>query len=616
MKYIRVFCGKWELRTSHFCSIIDIFKSEGDLFMGNITSLQAAKKWNISKRQVNLLCAKGLIPGAKMENSRWMIPDDFVYHPRKQNQNMGYPNRISGKYINIGNEGFASIRNSEYVDKSKLISFVNACLNTPQKLICVSRPRRFGKSFATKMLCAYYSRSCDSLELFEDLAIAKDISFRNHLNRYDVLYLDITLFLSTMQQNQQLVDRMETAIIEDLAESYPVASGQHNLIDALRRINEFTENKMILIIDEWDALFRECKGQDALLDRYIMLLRSLFKSSLTDRLFAGVYMTGILPIKKYGHESAVSDFYEYSMVEPRPLQTYIGFTEEEVCTLCKKYHMDFQAMKKWYDGYCVGDVHIYNPKSVMESILRNKYSNYWTKTETYEALRDYIDMNFDGLKDTIINMLGENTCKVDTGSFQNDMTSMKSRDDVLTLLIHLGYLAYDEKNQTVCIPNTEIKEEFIRAIRNGNRKELMKAVIRSDALLSATWSADGERAAEIIGDIHNEETAIDFYNNEQALRSIIKTAYLSSIDHYTRMEELPAGKGYADIIFWPRRETNHPPIIVELKWNKTENAALQQMKEKNYPAALSSYKGDILLVGVAYNVKTKKHSCVIEKITK
>ena len=237
MKYIRVFCGKWELRTSHFCSIIDIFKSEGDLFMGNITSLQAAKKWNISKRQVNLLCAKGLIPGAKMENSRWMIPDDFVYHPRKQNQNMGYPNRISGKYINIGNEGFASIRNSEYVDKSKLISFVNACLNTPQKLICVSRPRRFGKSFATKMLCAYYSRSCDSLELFEDLAIAKDISFRNHLNRYDVLYLDITLFLSTMQQNQQLVDRMEAAIIEDLAESYPVASGQHNLIDALRRIN-------------------------------------------------------------------------------------------------------------------------------------------------------------------------------------------------------------------------------------------------------------------------------------------------------------------------------------------------------------------------------------------
>lgn len=522
---------------------------------------------------------------------------------------------ISGKYINIGNEGFESIRNGEYVDKSKLICFVNSCLNTPQKLICVSRPRRFGKSFATKMLCAYYTRGCDSLKLFEDLDIAGDISFRKHLNKYDVLYLDITLFLSTIAQDEHLVDHMEVAIIKDLAEFYPVAEGQHNLVDALRKINELTGDKMILIIDEWDAMFRECRDQNKILDQYILLLRSLFKSSLTDRLFAGVYMTGILPIKKYGHESAVSDFYEYSMVEPRPLQSYIGFTEEEVGALCEKYQMEFQMMKKWYDGYHVGDIHVYNPKSVMESILRNTYSNYWTKTETYEALRDYIDMNFDGLKDAIIDMLGEQSLEVDTGSFQNDMTSMKSRDDVLTLLIHLGYLAYNEKNRTVFIPNTEIREEFVRAIKNGNRKELMKAVMRSDALLSATWAADGKKAAEIIGDIHNEETSPNFYNNEQALRSVIKTAYLSSVGHYTRMEELPAGKGYADIVFWPRQGTVHPPIIVELKWSKTEKAALQQIKDKNYPAVLSGYKGDILLVGVAYNTDTKSHSCAIEKIT-
>lgn len=408
---------------------------------------------------------------------------------------------ISGKYINIGNEGFESIRNGEYVDKSKLIHFVNSCLNTPQKLICVSRPRRFGKSFATKMLCAYYSRGCDSFKLFEDLEIAGDPSFQKHLNKYDVLYLDITLFLSTMDQDEHLVDHMEAAIIRDLGELYPIAEGQHDLIDALRKINESTGNKMILIIDEWDAMFRECRDQDKILDQYILLLRSLFKSSLTDRLFAGVYMTGILPIKKYGHESAVSDFFEYSMIEPTPLQSYIGFTEEEVSELCQKYHMDFQTMKKWYDGYHVGDIHIYNPKSVMESILRNKYSNYWTKTETYEALRDYIDMNFDGLKDAVIDMLGERSIGVDTGSFQNDMTSMKSRDDVLTLLIHLGYLAYDEKSRSVSIPNTEIKEEFVRAIKNGNRKELMKAVMRSDALLLATWAADGEKVAEIIEDI-------------------------------------------------------------------------------------------------------------------
>ena len=254
------------------------------------------------------------------------------------------------------------------------------------------------------------------------------------------------------------------------------------MVDALCKMNQITGRKLILIIDEWDAMFRECKGADEILDNYILLLRSLFKSSLTDQLFAGVYMTGILPIKKYGHESAVSDFYEYSMVEPRPLQEYIGFTTEEVKSLCQKYDKDYTIMQEWYDGYTVGGVHVYNPKSVMESILRDKYSSYWTKTETYEALRNYIDMNFDGLKDTVVDMLGGEKCEVDTGSFQNDMTSMKSRDDVLTLLIHLGYLAYDEDKRCVSIPNVEIREEFIRAIKNGispNRKHSIRYWIKS-----------------------------------------------------------------------------------------------------------------------------------------
>ena len=326
----------------------------------------------------------------------------------------------SGKYLNIGNEGFRSIRNGEYIDKSGLIGFVNSCLNTPQKLICVSRPRRFGKSFATKMLCAYYSKGCDSKELFADLEIAKSSLFECNLNQYNVIYLDITLFLSTLQRDETLIKQIEKEIIRDLGRVYSKVQDEENLIDALCAVNEITGEKLILIIDEWDAMFRECKGQDKILDSYILLLRSLFKSSLTDQLFAGVYMTGILPIKKYGHESAVSDFYEYTMVDPRPLQEYIGFTEAEVKALCRKHHKEYMLMQQWYDGYCVGGIHVYNPKSVMESILRNKFSSYWTKTETYEALRNYIDMNFDGLKDSVIDMLGGSLCEVDTGSFQND----------------------------------------------------------------------------------------------------------------------------------------------------------------------------------------------------
>ena len=189
-------------------------------------------------------------------------------------------------------------QNSEYVDKSGLIDFMNRCLNTPQKLICVSRPRRFGKSFATKMLCAYYSRGCDSRDLFADLKIAEAASFEQNLNQYDVIYLDITLFLSTLKQSDMLVAQIEQEIIDDLAQSYPEIAAEHRLVDSLCKMNQITGRKLILIIDEWDAMFRECKGADEILDNYILLLRSLFKSSLTDQLFAGVYMTGILPIKK------------------------------------------------------------------------------------------------------------------------------------------------------------------------------------------------------------------------------------------------------------------------------------------------------------------------------
>ena len=581
--------------------------------MEYITSLQAADKWNLSKRQVNALCKSGQIYGAVKKGQRWMIPEDAVYESKRSVEKQ--PDPIGEKYLNLGNEGFSTIRNSEYIDKSGLIAFVNRCLNTPQKLICVSRPRRFGKSFATKMLCAYYSKGCDSLELFSDLEVSRDATFEKYLNHYDVIYLDITLFLSTMKQDDTLVEQMEREIIEDLAKAYPVVKGQSKLLDALCMIYKITGEKIILIIDEWDAMFRECKGKDTILDSYILLLRSLFKSSLTDQLFAGVYMTGILPIKKYGHESAVSDFYEYTMVEPSPLQKYIGFTEEEVQYLCQKYEKDYRVMRQWYDGYYVGGIHAYNPKSVMESILRNKYSSYWTKTETYEALRDYIDLNFDGLKDAVIDMLGGATCEVDTGSFQNDMTSMKSRDDVLTLLIHLGYLAYNEDDRTVFIPNAEIRQEFIRAIKNGNRQELMKAVIRSDNILEATWKKDGETVADIIDEIHDEDTAEIFYNNEQALRSVVKMAYLSSKDYYTKMEELPAGKGIADIVFYPKAGSEKPAIIVELKWNQTEEAALAQIKKRNYPKSLKEYHGEVLLVGINYKKATKEHTCKIEEIT-
>lgn len=378
-----------------------------------------------------------------------------------------------GMYLNLGNAGFTSIRKGLYVDKSGLISYINKTLGTADKLTCVSRPRRFGKSFATKMLCAYYDKSCDSRALFADLEIATDTSFEKNLNRFDVIYLDITWFISTCDKEKNLVNFMQEQVIGELAEGYPSIKGMESLPMALSKISGLTGNRFIVIVDEWDALFREAQEDDALQKEYIQLLRGLFKSSLTDGMIEAAYMTGILPIKKYGTQSAMTDFREYTMTAPKNLAKYTGFTESEVLKLCEVYHMDFEETKKWYDGYSFkGAESIYNPNAIIQAVQSGELGTYWTETETYESLKIYIDMDLDGLKQGIVTMLGGERCAIDVRTFQNDMQSIHSKDDVLTLLVHLGYLAYDIASKSVYIPNEEVRQEFIRAVKHGKHKEI------------------------------------------------------------------------------------------------------------------------------------------------
>ncbi|MCI9299143.1 MAG: AAA family ATPase [Lachnospiraceae bacterium] len=374
-----------------------------------------------------------------------------------------------GMYLNLENVGFTSIRKGLYVDKSGLISFINASLGTTDKLFCVSRPRKFGKTFAAKMLCAYYDKSCDSRDLFEDLEIAKDSSFEKYLNHYDVIYLDITWFISICEKGKNVVKYMQEQVIEELVGIYPSLNGITSLPLALCKASGLSGNKFIVIIDEWDALFRETKENDALQREYIQLLRGLFKSSLTDRMIEAAYMTGILPIKKYGTQSAITDFREYTMTSPEKLANYTGFTEAEVKELCETYHMDFAEMKKWYDGYSFhGAEAIYNPYATVQTVKKGKYGAHWTEKETYESLKRYIEIDLDGLKQAIATMLSGEPYSVDIRTFQNDLMSMKSKDDVLTLLIHLGYLTYERSTKSVCISNEEIRQEFIRATNQGN----------------------------------------------------------------------------------------------------------------------------------------------------
>ena len=528
-----------------------------------------------------------------------------------------------GIYLNPGNESFRTILNGIYVDKTGLIEYVNSTIDTPLKLTCFSRPRRFGKSFAAKMLCAYYDKGCDSRELFRGLEIEKAKSFEKYLNQYNVIYLDITRFVSrSKSKGNHIISDMQLAVIEELQKGFPGYINENELYlpDALSAISQGTGDKFIIIIDEWDALFREAKNDEALQKEYVQLLRGLFKGgTTTDKTIAAAYMTGFLPIKKYGTQSAMTDFQEYTMVDPDMLAPYIGFTETEVQELCMKYDADFSEMKCWYDGYSFRNTDsIYSPNSVMSAIRRKNYRSYWTSSETYESLKDYISMDLDGLKDSVIAMLGGQKQKVETLYFQNDMTSLTNRDHVLTLLVHLGYLAYDEIEKKVYIPNLEVSDSFKLAVSDVGWENIGKALSDSDDLLEATIKGDREAVERALEEIHSAKTSILAYNDENSLACAIYIAYYTAERYYELIREFPSGKGFADIVFLPHKNTDKPAMIIELKYDKSADTAIQQIKDNRYAGKLKDYKGNLLLVGINYDKNAtgehaKKHTCIIEK---
>ena len=520
-----------------------------------------------------------------------------------------------GTYINIGNAGFQSARNGEYVDKSALIPVVNATLETEFRFSCVSRCRRFGKSMAAKMLNAYYDQSCDSRSLFADLEVANDPSFERHLNKYPVIYVDMTSFV-TRFGNDDIIKRMNAEIIADIQRAFPEVPlmDDDDMMKYLIRIVESTGLRFFFIIDEWDAICREFQPGSKAMDEYVNWLRRMFKDVNATNVFAGAYMTGILPIKKYKTESALNNFIEYSMVEPGNMARFFGFTKEEVRQLSVKRNVDFDDLVKWYDGYQIGDeLSMFNPNSVMQAVTRRRCRSYWASTGAYEAVANYIKMNFDGLKDDVILMLAGGRVKVNTTRFQNDMSVIQSKDDVLTVLIHLGYLSFDWTKNECYVPNYEVAGELTNAVEDTGWTNIIKALQQSEQLLQATLEGDEEAVAQGVDAAHDENTSILSYNNENSLACVLSIAYYYAKGDYVVHRELASGKSFADLVMIPRKNVDSPAMVVELKYNKDADAAIDQIKRKQYPAKLDQYEGNLLLVGVNYDKETKKHSCKIEK---
>ena len=526
-----------------------------------------------------------------------------------------------GIYVNPGNKAFSRIVGKNYVDKTKLIDAMNERISGNESLVCVSRPRRFGKSYAACMLTAYYDCSCDSHELFNNKKIAESESYEKHINKYNVILLDISGFISVARREKSdLTDvpfHIASAIQDEILEIDPDAPKDKGLEACMIHCADLPNGRpFIFIIDEWDAMIREANDNAEAQQTYLDFLRGWFKNSnFTPKVVAAAYMTGILPIKKDKKQSAISAFDEISMLDPADFAEFVGFTEEEVKTLCKGNLPAFEDVKAWYDGYDLPSVgSIYNPYSVMKALKSGKCQSYWRKTSAAESLKDYINMDFEGLQEMVARLIAGERMRVDVDSFQNDFDSFESADDVLTLLIHLGYLTYHEAERMVEIPNEEVRKEFKeflaqRKINSG----WISLIKRSQKLLEDTIAGRSEDVAAAMEEIRAEQYAPQFYNNEQSLRAIIKYAYFVTAGQYTELAEIPGGKGIADVSFIPAPMSRLPAMVVELKWNKTAGGAISQIKEKKYTAKLKPYAGNILLVGINYDEKTGKHTCLIEK---
>jgi hypothetical protein len=551
-----------------------------------------------------------------------------------------------GIYVNPGKQNYMMSVNSEiYVDKTEMIQYLNTVVNTQQRFVSVSRPRRFGKTMAADMICAYYDREANSRELFEERKLAKcepvitetrQIRWDEYLGKFDVIRLVMTDFMDGAASVGDMLQNLTEELTEDMKNSYPnVHFGENDKLRmVMNKVYAKTGSQFVIVIDEWDAVFRTWKEDENGQKAYLDFLRDLLK----DKPYAALaYMTGILPIKKYGRHSALNMFDEYSMLSPKNLAEYVGFTDDEVRSICDKKDMDYTSMKDWYDGYHISNnpsselipetkqsvvkkiYEIYSPHSVVNAVFFKKIENYWNKTETYEALAEYIRMDYDGLKEAVALLMDGGRLQIDTSTYQNDMTTFHGRDDVLSLLIHLGYLGYDDTTREVFIPNREILDEFKTSTKSNEWVDTFEAFKISQKLLKATWDRDGDEVARLLEKAH-DRAANKTYNDEAALSYAVQYAYYAAQKYYTIIPELDSGKGYADIAFIPSpMYPDKPAMIIELKYDKSARGAISQIKKQSYPDRLEHYKGNILLIGIDYDkgvsntaYKFKHHRCVIE----
>ena len=522
-------------------------------------------------------------------------------------------------YLNPGNEGFKSVLTRKiYVDKTMLISELNKFIDEDNNYICVSRPRRFGKTIATRMMCAYYSKNCDSHELFKDLKISKADNYEKYLNKLNFIKIDV----ASEYQNSLVKDKMLKYLTERVRNEFRAQfpklkfTSQSSIANCIQDVYSATGERFVIILDEYDCLVRDNFGTGLFKD-YLEFLNGLFKSETLRPAIALAYITGILPVVRDRVQSKLNNFEEYTIIDARNLAEFVGFTKEEVIPLCEKYGIEYNLCKKEYDGYHQNGFEILNPESVVKSMLYGKLGGYWGKTSTFRVITDRLEHNYKGIKDDVVKMLAGENVEVNVDRYMNTMTDFITKDDVFTYLIHLGYLAYNNEDGTCRIPNFEVRKEWYYAV------ESMPDYSATDEIIKASrdaWNAllqkDHKAVAKALDESHIHVTSHRNFENEAALASAIYIAFVYALNNYTVIKEASAGKGIADVLYIPiNSDDEHPAVIIELKYERSTSKALEQIKNKEYFRPFDDYKGKILLVAINYK-KNKTHSCRITEWVK
>ncbi|MCR4908591.1 MAG: ATP-binding protein [Lachnospiraceae bacterium] len=519
-----------------------------------------------------------------------------------------------GIYLNPGNENFKSMSSAEiYVDKSMMIAVINDFMDKDNKYVCLSRPRRFGKTMAGDMLSAYYSKGCDSKELFRDRKISSAPGYIDKLNRYNVIKIDVNSEYQNVTDIKKLIKTLTGDIRNEMKEAFPeISFGEDDSVArCIQKVYAKTGETFVVIMDEYDVLVWEQVSRE-LFDEYLSFLNGLFKSATLRPAISLAYLTGILPIVRDKIQSKLNNFREYTILDSLELAQFVGFTDDEVRGLCNEYGVDYEECRRWYDGYTQRGIEIYNPESVVMCIREGFFDNYWGRTSSYEVISDRLQQNLEGTRDDVVRMLAGESVDVNVTRYMNTLDSFRTKSDIFTYLIHVGYLAYNREDKTCRIPNGELRQEWFNAIEAEEEYSVTNRIIQSSKeLLKETLSGNETAVAEALNRSHIHVSGNRSYNNEDVLQSAIYLAYIYALNEYNCYRELTTGKGFADVVYVPVHPEK-PALIIELKHNKTPESAIQQIREKRYFDSLAQYQGKLLFVGISYDEKTKSHECRIE----